>query len=147
LPNTRENLVRWIVDPRGVSPHTLMPDLDVIEPHAGHMARYLMTAKGGTSLPQVFFGKTHRGREVLERYECGVCHVIPGIQNAVGRVGPSLDDYAQRPYVAGKFPNDMETLARWIRDAPAMAPQTAMPAIAMSQQEARDAAAYLSKSD
>lgn len=42
LPNTRANLVRWIVDPQGVSPHTLMPDLDVIEPHAEHMARYLM---------------------------------------------------------------------------------------------------------
>ncbi|MET0536232.1 MAG: cytochrome c [Steroidobacter sp.] len=44
LPNTPENLVRWIVDPQGVSPHTLMPDLKVIEPHAQHMARYLMTA-------------------------------------------------------------------------------------------------------
>jgi mono/diheme cytochrome c family protein len=44
LPNTRANLVRWIVDPQAVSPHTLMPDLDVIEPHAEHMARYLMTA-------------------------------------------------------------------------------------------------------
>lgn len=44
LPNTRENLVRWIVDPQEVSPHTLMPDLDVIEPHAQHMARYLLTA-------------------------------------------------------------------------------------------------------
>jgi mono/diheme cytochrome c family protein len=147
LPNTRENLVRWIVDPQGVSPHTLMPDLDVIEAHAEHMARYLMTAEGGASLPRLSMGKTERGRAVLERYECGVCHVIPGIRNAVGRVGPSLDDYAQRPYVAGKFPNETETLARWIRDAPAMAPQTAMPAIAMSQQEARDAAAYLYKSD
>lgn len=43
LPNTRENLVRWIVDPQDVSPHTLMPDLDVIEPHAQQMARYLLT--------------------------------------------------------------------------------------------------------
>lgn len=45
LPNTRENLARWIVDPQAVSPHTLMPDLDVIEPHAEYMARYLMTAE------------------------------------------------------------------------------------------------------
>lgn len=43
LPNTRENLVRWIVAPQEVSPHTMMPDLDVIEPHAQQMARYLMT--------------------------------------------------------------------------------------------------------
>lgn len=45
LPNTRENLTRWIADPQAVSPHTLMPDLDVIEPHADYMARYLMTAQ------------------------------------------------------------------------------------------------------
>jgi hypothetical protein len=43
LPNTRENLVRWIVAPQSISPHTMMPDLDVIEPHAEQMARYLMT--------------------------------------------------------------------------------------------------------
>jgi mono/diheme cytochrome c family protein/cytochrome c551/c552 len=42
LPNTRENLVRWIRDPQAVSPHTLMPDLDVSEAHAHTMARYLL---------------------------------------------------------------------------------------------------------
>lgn len=42
LPNTPENLVRWIMEPQAVSPHTLMPDLDVTEPHARTMARYLL---------------------------------------------------------------------------------------------------------
>ena len=41
LPNTEENLVRWILDPKGVSPQTLMPDLDVAEAHAREMAAYL----------------------------------------------------------------------------------------------------------
>ena len=45
LPNTPENLVRWIVAPQSVSPHTMMPDLDVIEPHAEQMVRYLMTVE------------------------------------------------------------------------------------------------------
>lgn len=45
LPNTQQNLVRWIVAPQDFSPHTMMPDLDVIEPHAQHMARYLMSQK------------------------------------------------------------------------------------------------------
>lgn len=45
LPNTPENLARWIVAPRSISPHTMMPDLDVIEPHAQHMVRYLMTER------------------------------------------------------------------------------------------------------
>jgi cytochrome c551/c552 len=98
-------------------------------------------------LSQVTGGDAERGRAVLSQYECGVCHVISGIPAAVGQVGPSLDHYAERPYVAGKFPNQPETLVRWILDAPSMAPQTAMPAIAMSQQEARDIAAYLYTAD
>ena len=97
--------------------------------------------------PQVRGGDVERGRTALIRHECGVCHVIPGIPSAVGRVGPALDEYAQRPYIAGKFPNQPDVLGRWIVDAPAMAHQTAMPAIAMSQQEARDAAAYLYEPD
>lgn len=93
--------------------------------------------------PSVIGGDSDRGRAALARYECGVCHVIPGIPHAVGKVGPALDNYSHRSYVAGKFPNDPETLVRWILDAPAMAPRTAMPAIAMTEQEARDMAAYL----
>lgn len=45
VPNTPENLVRWIVDPQAISPQTLMPDLDVAEAHARDMARYLFTAE------------------------------------------------------------------------------------------------------
>jgi cytochrome c1 len=41
LPNTPEQLVRWILDPPAVSPDTLMPDLRVSEAHARAMARYL----------------------------------------------------------------------------------------------------------
>jgi mono/diheme cytochrome c family protein len=42
LPNTHDNLVRWIVDPQAISPHSLMPNLGVTEPHAHTMARYLL---------------------------------------------------------------------------------------------------------
>jgi cytochrome c551/c552 len=101
----------------------------------------------GDPLPRVQGGDAERGRVVVDRYECGVCHVIPGIPAAAGQVGPALDHYAARPYIAGKFPNQPEMLVRWILDAPSMAPHTAMPAIAMSQQDARDAAAYLYRPD
>lgn len=80
---------------------------------------------------------------MLSALECGACHVIPGVPGAVGRTGPSLAAYARRSYVAGKFPNEPETLVRFILDPPALAPMTAMPAVAMSDQDARDIAAYL----
>ena len=41
IPNTPENLARWIRDPAGISPGTLMPDLGVTESHAREMADYL----------------------------------------------------------------------------------------------------------
>jgi len=41
LPNSPENMVRWIRDPRSISPQTLMPDLEVDEQAARDMAAYL----------------------------------------------------------------------------------------------------------
>jgi mono/diheme cytochrome c family protein len=45
VPNTYENLVRWIREPQAMSPQTLMPDLDVGDEHARHMATYLMSLR------------------------------------------------------------------------------------------------------
>ena len=97
--------------------------------------------------PRVEHGDADRGRALLSQYECGVCHVIPGVPGARGLVGPPLDTYARRPYIAGKLPNVPEMLVRWIPDAPSLAPRTAMPAIPVSPQEARDMAAYLYELD
>jgi cytochrome c len=84
-----------------------------------------------------------QGREDLQALSCGVCHVIPGVPGARGAVGPTLQAYSRRVYVAGKFRNDPELLVRWIRDAPSLAPDTAMPAVDMSEEQARNMAAYL----
>jgi cytochrome c len=65
------------------------------------------------------------------------------VSGARGRVGPPLEKLAHRVYIAGKFPQDPATLARWITDAPALSPGTAMPAIAMTPEEAHNMAAYL----
>ncbi|MGH8585448.1 MAG: c-type cytochrome [Gammaproteobacteria bacterium] len=83
------------------------------------------------------------GRAAIERYDCGVCHTIPGIRGARGVVGPPLDAFSRRVYIAGKFSNRKEILERWIQDPPALAPETAMPNLGVEEQEARDMAAYL----
>jgi cytochrome c len=83
------------------------------------------------------------GRVALEKLQCGACHVIPGVSGASGKVGPPLDTYARRSYIAGKFPRDEALLARWVADAPAMSPGTAMPKVEMTASEARDIAGYL----
>ena len=45
LPNTPQNLARWIRDPKAIDPATAMPDLSVSEEHATLMARYLATLR------------------------------------------------------------------------------------------------------
>jgi cytochrome c2 len=41
IPNTPENMVRWIRAPQKIDPMTAMPDMQVSEPHARDMVAYL----------------------------------------------------------------------------------------------------------
>ncbi len=84
-----------------------------------------------------------RGREVIERLGCAACHDTPGIAWPRGRAGPSLHGFADRPMIAGQFPNRPDVLIAFLQDAPAMAPATAMPAMPLTDPEARDVAAHL----
>ncbi|MEK6244669.1 MAG: c-type cytochrome [Pseudomonadota bacterium] len=88
-------------------------------------------------------GDPAAGRVAIQRLQCGACHAIPGVTGARGQVGPPLDAYGRRVYIAGKLPQDPALLARWIADAPSLAPGTAMPKIEMTAAEARDMVAYL----
>lgn len=51
LPNTPENLEKWIEDPKQIEPNTAMPNLGVKPDEAKEMAAYLYTLRGseGTS--------------------------------------------------------------------------------------------------
>ena len=84
-----------------------------------------------------------QGKSVIERVGCGSCHRIPGIAWPQGKVGPSLDGLAERALIAGKLPNRPDLLAGYIRNAPALVPGSGMPAMPVSEAEARDIAAYL----
>ena len=93
--------------------------------------------------PEVRGGDAERGRRALATLECGACHVIPGVPGAHSRVGPPLVEFSRNVYIAGKHPNVPEVLLQFVRDAPSLAPDTAMPAIEMTDQQALDIAAYL----
>jgi mono/diheme cytochrome c family protein len=88
-------------------------------------------------------GDPQRAPAHITRYGCGGCHAIPGIQGADGRVAGPLGGLRERVYVGGVLRNTGENLTRWILDPPAFSPGTAMPVTGISEQEARDVAAYL----
>jgi cytochrome c len=45
LPNTPENITRWIQHPRSVEPHTAMPEMGVTDSDSRDIAAYLYTLK------------------------------------------------------------------------------------------------------
>lgn len=84
-----------------------------------------------------------RGRLLLEQYDCGSCHAIPGVRRSQGQTGPALLAYARRAYIAGELPNQPEVLHQWIQDPRALVPDTLMPVQDVPENHARDMAAYL----
>ncbi|WP_425566764.1 c-type cytochrome [Sphingomonas swuensis] len=88
-------------------------------------------------------GDAGRGLQAIKRAGCGSCHQVPGLRWPEGKVGPRLDGLAERALIAGQLPNRPDVLTTYIRNAPALVPGSAMPAMPVSDTEARDIAAYL----
>ena len=88
-------------------------------------------------------GDVQRGRAAVVAYGCGGCHVIPGIGDATGRVGPGLDGFAGRMYIGGQLANTPENLIAWLQNPQRYAPGTAMPNLPITEPVARDMAAFL----
>jgi mono/diheme cytochrome c family protein len=76
-------------------------------------------------------------------YGCAACHAIPGIRFPKGNVGPPLDGMAGRSLIAGHLPNKPGVLVAFLQDPPTLAPQTGMPNVGLTIEQARDIAAYL----
>ncbi|MCW7538613.1 c-type cytochrome [Aquabacterium sp. A7-Y] len=93
-----------------------------------------------TTVPQ---GDAQRGLRLLAQYQCGSCHRIPEAAAAVGTLGPPLQAFGRRSYIAGHLPNGPSTLQHWLQDPQALVPGTAMPDLGVSADDARDMAAYL----
>ena len=88
-------------------------------------------------------GDPGQGAMLLSAHGCGSCHSIPGVTGAGGTIGPPLDAYGSRAFIAGKLPNQFHNLTRWIRTPQAIEPGTAMPNLPVNEAEARAMAAYL----
>jgi cytochrome c len=88
-------------------------------------------------------GDIEQGLRLVTQYQCGACHVIPGVQGAAGDEGPSLDYIGRLSYIAGGIPNSPDNMVRWLRVPHAVKPGTEMPPMGLTEQEARHMAAYL----
>lgn len=99
----------------------------------------------GPSAPsnQVSEGSVAAGKTALQSYGCGSCHTIPGVVGADGLVGPPLDRFGRRAYIAGRLGNNHDNLVDWIRNPQDVDPRTAMPNLGVNEDDAVNMAAYL----
>jgi len=89
-------------------------------------------------------GDPRRAIPIILANGCAGCHTISGTPGAQGLVGPSLDgNLATRTHIGGSLPNTTANLVRWLRFSREIDPHTAMPSTLISEQDARDVAAYL----
>ncbi|MCA0030884.1 MULTISPECIES: c-type cytochrome [unclassified Mesorhizobium] len=89
-------------------------------------------------------GDVARALPIMTANGCSGCHTITGVPGAQGQVGPRLDaSLADRVIIGGVMANNPENLVRWIRSAREINPHTAMPSTGITEQQARDIAAYL----
>ncbi len=93
--------------------------------------------------PTLGDANTTRGRQLVSSKGCVACHTFPDVTWPRGGLGPSLQNFARQGLIAGRLPNQAGVLMQFVRNAPALVPGTAMPAILMTDQEARDVTAYL----
>jgi cytochrome c2 len=76
-------------------------------------------------------------------FGCAACHAIPGVRAPKGVVGPPLGGMAQRGFIAGQLPNKPAIMVAFLQNPPALLPQTGMPNLGLTIEEARHMAAYL----
>ncbi|WP_305098017.1 c-type cytochrome [Croceibacterium aestuarii] len=85
---------------------------------------------------------TELAKQVIADH-CGLCHTVPGVIQAHGKVGPNLEGIGRREVIAGKLPNSRPNLLRWITHAQTIAPGSAMPDIPLTPEQANAVADYL----
>jgi cytochrome c2 len=88
-------------------------------------------------------GDPERGRLLMETRGCTGCHTVGGVAGARGVAGPVLTNVVLRPTLAGRIPTSPENLTAFLLDPAALKPDTTMPKLGLSPEEARDLVAYL----
>lgn len=83
------------------------------------------------------------GRETIVEYGCGSCHTIPGIPEADALVGPPLDSWSGRAYIAGILTNSPDNLATFLENPDSVSPGTAMPDLQLTDEDIAAIVAYL----
>jgi cytochrome c1 len=143
-------VVNYLMQPHDLRPNLAanMPRLALSRSEARDIAAYL----GATSEEDVVrSGDATAGRKAMESKGCGACHAFSGV--AALPATPPAEPLSAKDFAVGKrlapdlrFARDRMTFSKivsWLRDPRGTKPDTKMPSIPLSEEEARDIASYL----
>ena len=120
--------------------HAKMALVVVAEP-SDAFERWLTANRAPAPAPVT--AEQERGRQVVERGPCAMCHNITGTL-AGGRTAPDLTHIASRSTLAaGTLPNARGYLAGWIADPQHVKPGSRMPPTGLRDEELQAVLAYL----
>src|SRR2546425_213535 len=87
-------------------------------------------------------GLAAEGKTLYASRGCVGCHTIRGV--SAGVLGPDLTTFgSRRTLAAGMFPNTPERVAEWVKNPGGLKPGVKMPALGLTDDQARAVAAYL----
>ena len=80
--------------------------------------------------------------DTFARSACVGCHTIRGVSG--GLLGPDLTTFgSRRTLAAGLLPITVDTVAAWLKDPSTLKPDAKMPALGLTDAQARAIATYL----
>ncbi len=123
----------------GVS-HANMRHAAVVQPAPEFQA--WVNQQKGPAAEAVDGSPAAKGRDVFRASACVGCHTIRGVSGGI--IGPDLTHVGSRRTIAGgMLPNTPESLARWLKDPPAVKPGSLMPDLRLSDTDVAALVAYL----
>jgi cytochrome c oxidase subunit 2 len=103
-------------------------------------ARWVAAQKAVPAEPAA--GPAADGKAIFAASACVGCHTIRGV--STGTLGPDLTTFGgRRTLAAGLLPITVETVTAWLKNPPALKPDAKMPALGLSDDQARAVATYL----
>jgi cytochrome c oxidase subunit II len=103
-------------------------------------ARWVAAQKAEPPEPPA--GPAADGKAIFAQSACVGCHTIRGVSS--GALGPDLTTFGSRhTLAAGILPNTIENVAAWLKNPPALKPDAKMPALGLTDEQARAVATYL----
>jgi len=102
-------------------------------------ARWVAAQKAELAEPA---GLAAEGKAIFARSACVGCHTIRGVSS--GALGPDLAPFgSRRTLAAGILPISVDSVTAWLKNPPALKPDAKMPALGLTDEQARAVATYL----